>query len=189
MFAKAYEHDNLRKIILLMVFTNHVSSGIIVAPKAQLRSFFESCIDKLIQAEEIIEYHYQCYLQILINAISSDILSLDYLHKIKDHSLDKSPDLKNSTTLMLLTGGTFKAAGKFEDDPQLSEMINNQTNYLRYLAKNKRFTFKTVGYSDRGSEQSSKEGEHSITGKVIAIYLRFQLKEILELSDIVFRFL
>jgi hypothetical protein len=60
-------------------------------------------------AEEMIEYHYSCYLQIIFNAISADILSPLYYDKIMVHSIQKDKDIKSTCSLMLMYGASLKS--------------------------------------------------------------------------------
>lgn len=79
---RAYNKERLRKVVMATVLTNYISSGVITAPRPLLQSLFNYTIDELIKSEENIEYHYHCYLQIVLNAISADILDPKYFDMI-----------------------------------------------------------------------------------------------------------
>lgn len=71
----------------------------------------------------------------MFNAISADILSLEYLTKIIDHSLTKGKDLKHTCSLMLIYGATLKSYNSFSSILTLKD-VDNQQGYLKYLIKN-----------------------------------------------------
>jgi len=94
-------------VVLLTVFTNHICSRTIIADRKVLANTIDYCIGELVKAEEIIEFHYHCYLQIVVNALSSNVLSLATFNLIMKHTYQKSPNIKETTTLVLLYGATI----------------------------------------------------------------------------------
>lgn len=68
---------------------------------------------------------------------------MDCFHSIIQHSREKSPDLKETTTLMLLYGSYLINDTASKQTLDYFTLIDNQKHYLRYLVKNKRLKLKT----------------------------------------------
>jgi hypothetical protein len=71
----------------------------------------------------------------VFNGISVDIISLEYLTKIINHSLSKGKLLKHTCSLMLIYGATLKAYNCDSSILALKD-VENQNGYLKYLIKN-----------------------------------------------------
>ncbi len=105
----AYRKEKLRKVIMVNVLTSYIATGVILAPRLKLQALFETAIDELLLSEDLIEYHYNCYLHIVFNTISADILSPIYFDKIIVYSVNKEKDMKSTNSLMLMYGGSLKS--------------------------------------------------------------------------------
>jgi hypothetical protein len=138
-FLNAFEAEIARKVILLAILSNHIASNGISAEKTDLQSLFEHCIADILGTDGVvIKYHYQCYLQIVANALSADLLTIDCLISIIEFSLKMSPQLlKYTTSLMLLYGAQLRqhqaAGGSLT--PQQQVLVTDQRNYLYYLRR------------------------------------------------------
>jgi hypothetical protein len=51
-FLKAFIKEKARKIIHLTVFSNHMCSGVFIAPKAKMQKVFEKAIDLILASEQ-----------------------------------------------------------------------------------------------------------------------------------------
>lgn len=40
---------------------------------------------------EVYEFHYQCYVQIIVNALALNVLTIEYFDKVIKHAVHKNP--------------------------------------------------------------------------------------------------
>lgn len=178
-FLRAYRKENLRKVIMATVLTNFMSTGVICGSRLKLQALFEEAIDGLMSAEEEIEYHYNCYVQIVFSAISADILAPIYFDKIMLHSLNKVKDMKYTCSLMLMYGASLK--GRNEGGGIVEpRIINEQTYYLKYLIRNR-----LIGQERFHPKENSKltRKEVSLTSHLLSILFSFGIPDVIALEQ------
>ena len=73
---KAFQKENQRKIVLFNSLMNYIANGLIAAPRQSLKEVIDICIKSLLEMDDLVEFHYQCYLNIAVNLISMDYIEI-----------------------------------------------------------------------------------------------------------------
>jgi hypothetical protein len=183
-FLRAYRKEKARKVVMATVLSSQIAGGVIAGTRLKLQGLLETAVDELVTSEELIEYHYSCYLLLVSNALAADILSPIYFDKIMLHSLNKDPKMRHTCSLMLLYGASLRSRNEVGGVVE-PKVVQDQSNYLKFLINRGHIALPRFARPAPTRHNPAEKRQVELTGRLLAIFFSFGVTEVVAIENLV----